>query len=42
FKPLAQEILRRKLGITIICESPVLEMDALRMKKIFESLGCVF
>lgn len=39
FKPLAQEILKRKLGITIVCESPVLEMDALRMKKVFESLG---
>jgi len=42
FRPLAQEILKRKLGITIICESPVLEMDALRMKKIFEGLGHVF
>jgi len=39
FRPLAQEILKRKLGITIICESPVLELDALRMKHVFEKLG---
>jgi len=39
FRPLAQDILKRKLGITIICESPVLELDALRMKRVFEKLG---
>jgi len=39
FKPLAEEILNRKLGITIVCESPLLEMDSLRMKKVFEALG---
>jgi deoxyribonuclease-4 len=38
FKPLAQEILKRNLGITIICESPVLELDALKMKGVIESL----
>jgi deoxyribonuclease-4 len=39
FKPLAQEILKRKLGITLVCESPLLEMDALRMKRVLELLG---
>jgi deoxyribonuclease-4 len=33
FAPLAKEITRRKLDITIICESPMLEHDALRMRK---------
>ena len=42
FKPLAKEILRRKLDITIISESPVLEQDSLRMKKVFEELGYKF
>lgn len=42
FEPLAQEILRRKLDITLICESPVLEQDALIMKKTFEGLGYRF
>lgn len=39
FRPLAKEILNRKLNITLICESPILEQDALKMKKIFEELG---
>ncbi|MEK6909623.1 MAG: endonuclease IV, partial [Candidatus Aenigmatarchaeota archaeon] len=39
FEPLAKEIIKRKLGITIISESPVLEIDSLKMKKIFEKLG---
>jgi deoxyribonuclease-4 len=39
FEPLAKEILKRKLDITIISESPVLEQDSLVMKKIFEKLG---
>lgn len=34
FEPLAKEILKRKLGITIICESPLLEVDSLKMKEI--------
>ncbi len=39
FKPLAEEILKRKLDISIVCESPLLEEDALRMKEVLESLG---
>jgi deoxyribonuclease-4 len=39
FGPLAEEILHRKLSATLICESPLLEMDALVMKKAFERLG---
>ncbi len=42
FEPLAAELLKRKLPATIICESPLLEYDALRMKKIFEGLGYEF
>lgn len=39
FKPLAKEILKRKLSITLISESPVLEQDSLEMKRVFEKLG---
>jgi len=39
FEPLAEEILKRNLDMTIICESPLLEKDALKMKKCFEELG---
>lgn len=39
FEPLAKEILKRKLNITIISESPLLEQDSLKMKRIFENLG---
>jgi len=42
FEPLAKEILKRKLDATIICESPLLERDALKMKRIFERLGYRF
>lgn len=42
FKPLAEELLERNLDITIICESPLLEKDALKMKKILEELGHKF
>lgn len=42
FEPLAKEIVKRKLDITIISESPVLEQDSLVMKKIFEKLGYKF
>ena len=42
FKPLAEEIFKRKIDITIISESPVLEKDSLKMKKIFEELGYKF
>jgi len=38
FEPLAKEILKRKLNIIIISESPILEQDSLKMKKIFEKL----
>ncbi|MEM7821460.1 MAG: TIM barrel protein [Candidatus Aenigmatarchaeota archaeon] len=39
FEPLAKEILKRNIDITIISESPILEQDSLKMKKIFEDLG---
>jgi deoxyribonuclease-4 len=39
FEPLAAEILRRKLSITIISESPITDIDSLAMKKIFENFG---
>ncbi|QKR00393.1 TIM barrel protein [Metallosphaera tengchongensis] len=39
FEPLAKEILKRDLSISLICESPRLEEDALIMKKVLESLG---
>lgn len=42
FLPLAKEILKRKLDITIISESPVLESDSLHMIQIFEKLGYKF
>lgn len=42
FKPFAEEILRRKFDITIISESPILEIDSLAMKETFEKLGYKF
>jgi deoxyribonuclease-4 len=42
FEPLAKEILKRKLNITLISESPVLELDSLEMKRVFEKLGYNF
>ncbi len=39
FEPLAGEILKRKLNITLISESPILEQDSLVMKRVFEKLG---
>lgn len=42
FEPMAKEILKRKLNIKIISESPVLEQDSLVMKKIFGRLGYSF
>lgn len=42
FEPLAKEILKRKIDITLISESPLLEKDALKMKGILENLGCKF
>jgi deoxyribonuclease-4 len=41
FEDFAKEILRRKVDITIISESPILEIDSLLMKEIFERLGYV-
>lgn len=38
FEPLVKELTKRKLPATIICESPELERDALRMLKIVKSL----
>lgn len=38
FEPLAKEIVKRKIDITIISESPILEADSLRMKKIIEAV----
>jgi len=42
FKDLAKEILKRKVNITLISESPALEKDSLKMKKVFEKLGYKF
>jgi deoxyribonuclease-4 len=42
FEPLAKEILKRKLEVTVISESPILEQDSLKMKKVFENLGYKF
>lgn len=42
FEPLAEELIKRDISITLICESPELERDALKMKKILEDLGYKF
>jgi len=42
FEDFAKEILKRKINITIISESPILEQDSLLMKRIFERLGYKF
>ncbi len=42
FRPLAEEILNRKLNATIISESPITWKDALKMKAVFEDLGYRF
>lgn len=42
FEELAKEILKRKVDITIICESPVIEQDSLKQKRILEKLGYIF
>jgi len=42
FEPLGEEILRSKIDISIISESPVLERDALLMKEFFEERGFRF
>jgi deoxyribonuclease-4 len=38
FLPLAREILKRKVDITVICESPITWKDSLKMKEILEEL----
>jgi deoxyribonuclease-4 len=42
FKPLAEQLIKHKTNISIISESPLIEMDALKMKHILESLGYKF
>jgi deoxyribonuclease-4 len=42
FEPLAQEIMDRKLDVTIICESPATWEDSQKMRVIFENLGYNF
>ena len=42
FEPLAREVLKRKIDITLISESPILEQDSLKMKRVFEKLGYGF
>ncbi|MBM3200269.1 TIM barrel protein [Candidatus Woesearchaeota archaeon] len=42
FKSLAEELLRRDIDITIICESPSTWADSLRMKEVFQGLGYKF
>lgn len=43
FKELAEVLIERKIeNITIISESPILEQDSLKMKKILEKLGYKF
>jgi deoxyribonuclease-4 len=42
FELLAREVLKRKVDITIISESPILEQDSIKMKKIFEKLHFKF
>ena len=42
FELLAKEVLKRKVDITIISESPILEQDSLKMKRILEKLSYKF
>ena len=42
FEPIAREVLKRKINITLISESPILEQDSVEMKRIFEKLGHKF
>ena len=41
-RPLVKEIVKRKINITMISESPNIEKDALKVKKMFESQGYKF
>ncbi len=38
FEPLAEEILKRGIDIAIVCESPLIDQDALSMRAVFEKL----
>ena len=42
FLPLAKEIVKRNIDITIICESPITWKDSLKMKKVLENLKAKF
>ncbi len=42
FEELAKIIMKKKIGITIISETPKLEQDALKMKRIIEDIGYEF
>jgi len=42
YEPLVKEILRRRIDITLISESPILEQDALVLKQMFEKHGYKF
>ena len=42
FSKLAEEIMKRKMNVVIISESPVTWKDSLKMKEIFEKLGYSF
>ncbi|MEM2855800.1 MAG: TIM barrel protein [Candidatus Nitrosocaldaceae archaeon] len=39
FEPLAIELMNRKESITIICESPLLEIDCMKMRSIFSDVN---
>ncbi len=42
FEPLAKELITRDISITLICESPELERDALKMKEVLSRVGYKF
>ena len=42
YRPLVEALIKRKIGITLISESPNLEGDALYLKKLFQQLGYSF
>ncbi|TRM78052.1 endonuclease IV [Sulfolobus sp. B5] len=42
FEPLAKELIKRDVSITLICESPELERDALKMKEVLLRVGYKF
>ncbi|MBR9682053.1 MAG: endonuclease IV, partial [Candidatus Aenigmarchaeota archaeon] len=41
-KPLVKELIKRKTNITMISESPLIEKDALKVKRMFERQGYKF